>query len=122
MFKNNFYYYPRLPNGRKAPLTWQMKLLRSSPIAWPLAEEAPRWVYFLELFYCLISFGLFGFLHFSNFYYVYLKYHNTFDIIQIIPTYLAMTEAQVRHFHTMFRKTLFKSILKTLYSEIYVMK
>ncbi|XP_075153124.1 odorant receptor 74a-like [Haematobia irritans] len=115
------YYRPRLPNGKKAPLSWPLSLYRlSNNICWPVEDNASWIAYGFDRFCWFLAFAIFLITNEAEFRYLRLNFNNLDELLTGIPTYFVLIEIHLRAFTLGWDKNKLKRLLQKFYGEIYV--
>ncbi|XP_058981575.1 odorant receptor 74a-like [Musca domestica] len=114
-------YRPRLPDGRKVPLSWPIALFRlTNNICWPLEENASWLAVVFDRFCWYLAFILFVITNDAEFRYLRVNINNLDEMLTGVPTYLVLIEIHLRAFTLGWRKQDFRRLLEKFYRQIYI--
>ncbi|XP_061400974.1 odorant receptor 74a-like, partial [Musca vetustissima] len=116
-------YRPRLPNGKKAPLSWPIVVFRlTNIICWPLEENASWMAVVFDRFCWYLAFFIFVVTNDAEFRYLRVNINNLDEMLTGVPTYLVLIEIHLRAFTLGWRKQDLRRLLAKFYREIYIEK
>lgn len=115
------YHRPLLPNGQKAPLSWEIRLFFLN-VSWPIKDNARMFMRIYDKVMLILGFVFFCYTNEAEMHYVINNINDLGLALEGMATYLILVEAHLRIYSKGLYKASFKAFLNEFFQKIYMEK
>lgn len=115
------YHRPLLPNGRKAPIAWEIQLFFLN-VNWPIKKNARKFMVVYEKFIIVAGWIMFCYLNEAEMYYMVQNINVIGLTLEGLATYLILIECHMRIYSMAFNKTDFTIMIDDFFLKIFIEK